>query len=286
MADPTAAANSSAQIKVCPERRSSEQRATNSRSFEKHAHNGLANRGQVRGVPLSSGAATGGLCACIDSVPDNCSQLYSQQPASTAGGRAFPPSLSAVTSAEMESSYFQAYCVTCHRGAAAPAGLRLDKLDMAHVELDAATWEKVVWKVRSGMMPPSGMPQPDARTLESMMVWMESELDRHAPGTLPAHGVHRLNRTEYANAIRDLLDVEVDASRYLRPTIRHADSIMLRQRFRYRRRCSKATRPRRERSAGWRSGTRPARYKLYTGSLKTPRRITTSKACRSERAAA
>jgi hypothetical protein len=126
-----------------------------------------------------------------------------------------PPSVSAVTSAGMERSYFQAYCPTCHQGPNAPAGLQLDKLDTANVEKDAEKWEKVIWKTRAGMMPPAGKPRPDARTSEAMISWMENELDRHAPGIVPPPGVHRLNRTEYANAIRDLLALEIDPSKYL-----------------------------------------------------------------------
>ena len=127
----------------------------------------------------------------------------------------FPASISAVSSAAMERTYLDAYCVTCHSGGDAPAGLQLDKLDIANVQKDAEKWEKVLWKTRAGMMPPAGSARPDARTFEAMVSWMENELDRHAPGLVPPPGVHRLNRTEYANAIRDLLALEIDPSKYL-----------------------------------------------------------------------
>jgi cytochrome c5 len=127
----------------------------------------------------------------------------------------YPPAVTAVTSAAMERSYFESYCMTCHKGPSAPAGLQLDKLDTANVAKDTEKWEAVVWKTRAGMMPPAGVVRPDARTFEAMIAWMENELDHHAPGIVPPPGVHRLNRTEYSNAIRDLLALEIDPSKYL-----------------------------------------------------------------------
>src|SRR5580698_4561609 len=121
----------------------------------------------------------------------------------------------AVASPDAEYALLDEYCFTCHQGAGAPAGLELDKLDLTHVEKNADTWEKVVRKVRAGMMPPAGNPRPDAATYEAMTVWLETELDKHRVSTMPPPGLHRLNRTEYANAIRDLLGVEVDPAKYL-----------------------------------------------------------------------
>jgi len=107
------------------------------------------------------------------------------------------------------------YCVTCHNTRLKTGGLLLDQLDLTHLADHAETGEKVVRKVRAGLMPPTDMPRPDAATLESLIRWMEHELDRSAHAHLPAPGLHRLNRTEYANAIRDLLALEVDASKFL-----------------------------------------------------------------------
>jgi hypothetical protein len=136
-------------------------------------------------------------------------------PAAPAVTKVFPPSVTAIASAAMEKNYVTAYCVTCHSGPYAKAGLELDKLDTAHVEKDAEKWEKVVRMLRSGMMPKAGMPRPDAKTYEAMTVWMENELDRHKVAQLPPPGLHRLNRAEYANAVRDLLAIEVDPSKFL-----------------------------------------------------------------------
>jgi hypothetical protein len=93
----------------------------------------------------------------------------------------------------------------------------LDTMDLDHVEKDAATWEKVVRKIKTGMMPPSGARRPDRTVLDSLAAEVETRLDRAAaahpnPGT-PA--LHRLNRTEYANAIRDLLSIDVDVAALL-----------------------------------------------------------------------
>src|SRR5207249_9039668 len=99
------------------------------------------------------------------------------------------------------------YCVSCHTQQTQTAGLMLDKMDAAHVGQDAEAWEKVVRKVRAGMMPPQGMPRPNAATYENLTVALENELDRAAAlkPKLVKPGVHRLNRTEYANAIHELL---------------------------------------------------------------------------------
>jgi hypothetical protein len=107
------------------------------------------------------------------------------------------------------------YCVGCHNTRLKTANLLLDQLDLAHLGDHAEIGEKVVRKLRAGMMPPSGMPRPDAAVLESLTVWMENELDRSAVTYLPAPGLHRLNRTEYTNAIRDVLGIEVDATKFL-----------------------------------------------------------------------
>ncbi len=127
----------------------------------------------------------------------------------------FPPLVTTVASAAAERSYFQAYCFTCHSGPEAKAGLELDKLDTANVEKNAEKWERVVRMLRSGMMPKAGMPRPDQKTYEAMTVWMENELDKHKVVQLPPPGLHRLNRAEYTNAIRDLLAIQIDPTKYL-----------------------------------------------------------------------
>jgi mono/diheme cytochrome c family protein len=112
------------------------------------------------------------------------------------------------------------YCVRCHNERTKTANLLLDKADADQISASAETWEKVVVQLRSRAMPPAPMPRPDNATYDAVAGWLESELDRAAiarpnPGR-PA-SLHRLNRTEYANAVRDLLGVEIDATSMLPP---------------------------------------------------------------------
>ena len=105
------------------------------------------------------------------------------------------------------------YCFGCHNQKIKTAGLALDVLDFDHVSANAEVWEKVVAKLRAGSMPPPGRPRPDAATYRSLAGSLEQDIDRawaaHPnPGRIAA--VHRLNRAEYNNVIRDLLAVDVD----------------------------------------------------------------------------
>ena len=107
------------------------------------------------------------------------------------------------------------YCVTCHNARLKTAGIELEDLDLANVAAHSATWEKVAKKVRAGMMPPPGRPRPDNAAMAAFATYLETALDREAavhinPGR--TEPFHRLNRSEYQNAVRDLLGVEVDLS--------------------------------------------------------------------------
>ena len=111
------------------------------------------------------------------------------------------------------------YCVTCHSERLKTGGLVLEGVDAGRPAARADTWEKVIRKVRGGMMPPQGMPRPDAATLDAFVAHLETSLDR-AAADHPNPGkpfLHRLNRTEYGNAVRDLLDLEIDVAALLPP---------------------------------------------------------------------
>jgi hypothetical protein len=106
------------------------------------------------------------------------------------------------------------YCVTCHNDTLRTAGLTLQQVDVDDVGKHAAVWEKVVRKLRTGQMPPPGLPRPDEATYHAFVTHVETSLDGAAaanpdPGRRPAF--HRLNRAEYTNAVRDLLAVDVDS---------------------------------------------------------------------------
>ena len=116
-----------------------------------------------------------------------------------------------------EKAVLDRYCATCHNQRTRAGNLALDTLDVAAAHRDADTWEKVIRKVRTGMMPPSGSPRPDRATLDAFAASIEATIDR-AARTAPNPGapaLHRLNRAEYGNAVRDLLDLPIDAARLL-----------------------------------------------------------------------
>src|SRR5947207_8580106 len=95
------------------------------------------------------------------------------------------------------------YCVTCHNDRRPAGNLTLQGRDFAHVGADAETWEKVVRKLRTGIMPPAGMPRPTQTESAAFVSSLEAALD-HAARAHPDPGrpaVHRLNRAEYSNAV-------------------------------------------------------------------------------------
>ena len=109
------------------------------------------------------------------------------------------------------------YCTSCHSDRLRTAGLTLESLDVSHVAAGAEVWEKVIRKLRTREMPPPRRPRPDDATYDAFVHWVEAQLDQAAlaspnPGT---ETVHRLNRTEYTNAIRDLLALEIDGRELL-----------------------------------------------------------------------
>ena len=135
------------------------------------------------------------------------------------GAAAQPPGPGAAAAAPSpQRLLLDRYCVTCHNERLQTAGLTLDVLDVDDVAERPDVWEKVVRKLRAGLMPPMGRPRPDREAYDGFASWLEARLDRAAaldpdPGRSPAF--HRLNRTEYANAIRDLLALEIDATELL-----------------------------------------------------------------------
>src|SRR4026209_2073699 len=110
------------------------------------------------------------------------------------------------------------YCVSCQNQRLRTAGLATGSRDLATPGPNRDAWERVIAKLRAGSMPPPGRPRPDAATYRAVASWMETEIDRawaaHPnPGRTSA--VHRLNRAEYNNAVRDLFALELDVTSLL-----------------------------------------------------------------------
>ena len=111
------------------------------------------------------------------------------------------------------------YCVTCHSDRVRTANLSLENADFSELANNAELWERVILKLRAGAMPPSGVRRPPAREYEALRDWMENEIDSAAasrpnPGSVV---MRRMNRAEYANAVRDLIDFEIDPALFLPP---------------------------------------------------------------------
>ena len=139
-----------------------------------------------------------------------------QEPAGPAASSATGSAPAAPAEAVEYGALLQRYCVTCHNGRLLTAGLSLDDVGVseAHVAADAELWEKVVQKLRSRTMPPPRRPRPDDDSYRAFASWLETSLDRAADAA-PNPGrpqLHRMNRAEYRNAVRDLLALDADVS--------------------------------------------------------------------------
>ena len=109
------------------------------------------------------------------------------------------------------------YCLECHDSAGREAGLSLEGVDLSDVAAHPDIFENVARKLRGRQMPPSGGPRPDAETYDGFAAYLERRLDEAALAS-PEPGqasIHRMNRTEYGNAVRDLLALEIDAAEFL-----------------------------------------------------------------------
>jgi mono/diheme cytochrome c family protein len=152
-------------------------------------------------------AATTWVVAMAYSAP------FAQQPAAPGAARASGQP----AEGRDQQAILARYCITCHNERARTGGLALDVLSVDDVGNHAEVWEKVVRKVRTGAMPPVGRARPDKEVADRLVTWLETELDRFAdehvnPGRA---ALQRLNRSEYANAVRDLLAVEINAASVL-----------------------------------------------------------------------
>jgi hypothetical protein len=145
-----------------------------------------------------------------------------QQPApaparTTARPAAQEPARRVAAAPAPDGALLKQYCLGCHNDRAKVGSLTLESLPLTDLGSHAETWEKVVRKIRTGMMPPSGSPRPAREALDGFAAALEGGLDRAHVTTehLESPSLHRLNRNEYANAVRDLLEIEVDVTNLL-----------------------------------------------------------------------
>src|SRR5262245_51228370 len=156
-------------------------------------------------------------CGSIALVATIAATLSANQAGTSAAPQSATKTAPAATPARQLVS---TYCVSCHNERVKTANLMLDKVDADQVSNSADEWEKVIVKLRSRAMPPPGARRPDNETYNKVATWLETELDRaaaaHANPGRPA-ALHRLNRAEYAHAVRDLLGVEIEPRMMLPP---------------------------------------------------------------------
>ena len=128
------------------------------------------------------------------------------------------PAAAELSPLQQQSALLSRYCITCHNQRAKAGGLALDTFDLATAGEHPEVWEKVVRKLLGGVMPPPGRPRPNEMAYDGVRTWLETQLDRAAtasPNPGRTESLHRLNRTEYQNAIRDLLDLQADITAVL-----------------------------------------------------------------------
>jgi mono/diheme cytochrome c family protein len=140
--------------------------------------------------------------------------------AETSAQQASPPAETGASAPSSHRQFLNRYCVTCHNDKAKTGGLSLQQADPSSPAAHPEIWENVVRKVHTGVMPPPNMPQPSKEDRRTLLTWLETELDTAAaakPNPGRTETLRRLNRTEYQNAIRDLLSVDIDAASLLPP---------------------------------------------------------------------
>ena len=156
----------------------------------------------MNGRPIAFTLATVSALLCLGTVPIAASQ---------AGGQ------DAESGPELLRNTVRRHCLACHNDRTMTAGLSLQEVDAERIAEHAPVLEKVFQKLRAGEMPPAGRPRPDAATAASLVAWLETALDAEAAANADpgAPAIHRLNRAEYRNAVRDLLGLDLDHARDL-----------------------------------------------------------------------
>ncbi len=164
----------------------------------------------MRGMPLLDACRVAAVAGVAGLVATGSLRLAADAPRATVTP---PPTVAASPAA-----FVQEYCLDCHDNASRDADLSLERIAPAAVAAHAPEWEKVVRKLRTRQMPPVGEPRPDEGTYDAVIGSLEDALDRAAalrPNPGRSAAIRRLTRTEYRNAIRDLLGLDVDVSTLL-----------------------------------------------------------------------
>jgi len=107
------------------------------------------------------------------------------------------------------------YCIGCHNYDDFKGGVEFEVFDPSNAHEDASLTERMIKKLRAGMMPPAGKPRPEPATIQALATSLETEIDAHAKPNLVMPRLHRLNRTEYQNAVRDVLGLDIDVAQVL-----------------------------------------------------------------------
>ena len=167
------------------------------------------------GLVILAGIVGGHAWSTISAVaqPPNRALVALSSPSPAEASQAPPGTMSV----EARERFVNEHCLYCHDESLRTGGFSFTELDLAHPDQKAEQAERVILKLRTGMMPPAGSTRPDQETVRAFSRALEAEIDRVAAST-PNPGtqyLHRLNRTEYANAIRDLLALEVDSESLL-----------------------------------------------------------------------
>ena len=140
-----------------------------------------------------------GQSAPADRTPSAASSAPASRRPADVRPAVVPAPATASATAEQQKAVIDRYCVTCHSTRVKTANLSLQDVDYTRVGEHAELWEKVVRKLRAGVMPPPDVPRPSLAEYEGVRDWLEAELDRRAAKVSPGAVVlHRLNRTEYA----------------------------------------------------------------------------------------
>jgi hypothetical protein len=164
-------------------------------------------KGSMRRVPVTPSIAAAASAAFL------CAVVYS----GTARVGAAQGPVAVPSAAAPQRALIDSYCLGCHNQRAKVGGLALDTMDLSDVSKNPDVWEKAIRKLRGGLMPPPGTRRPDAAAVETFITSLEHALDQAAiaqpnPGRV---ALHRLNRSEYANAIEDLLALRIDPNALL-----------------------------------------------------------------------